>query len=129
MGYVTGTPWTELGYVTGTPWTEAGYLTAEADTLDSVTTRGNTTTNDITVGDLTVSGEIKTAASTGDVVVEANDGTARTWTFGGDGILSLPDFGAVPGSGDGAVGDICRNGDTLYFKTGGGWAAIGMTLI
>ena len=82
-------------------------------------------------GDLTLptGGEIKTAAGTGDVVIEANNGTARTWTFGGDGILSLPDFGAAPGSGDGAVGDICRNGDTLYFKTGAGWAAIGMTLI
>ena len=94
-GYVTGTPWTEAGYVTGTPWTSAGYVTAEADTLDSVTTRGNTTTNDITVGDLTVSGEIKTAAGTGDVVVEANDGTARTWTFGGDGTLTLPGTGTI----------------------------------
>ena len=78
---------------------------------------------------LPTGGEIKTEAGTGDVVIEANDGTARTWTFGGDGILSLPDFGATPGSGDGAVGDICRNGDTLYFKTGAGWAAIGMTLL
>lgn len=44
-------------------------------------------------GNLTLptGGEIKTAASTGDVVVEANDGTARTWTFGGDGTLNLPD--------------------------------------
>ena len=107
-GYVTGTPWTEAGYVTGTPWTEAGYLTAEADTLDSVTTRGNTTTNDITVGDLTVSGEIKSAAGTGDVVVEANDGTARTWTFGGDGTLTLP-----------AGGDI---------KNGAGTSVLGATL-
>jgi hypothetical protein len=40
-------------FVTGTPWTSAGYLTAEADTLDSVTTRGNTTTNNITVGVIT----------------------------------------------------------------------------
>ena len=78
---------------------------------------------------LPAGGEIKTESGTGDVVIEANDGTARTWTFGGAGILSLPDFGATPGSGDGAVGDICRNGDTLYFKTGAGWAAIGMTLI
>ena len=103
-GYVTGTPWTEAGYVTGTPWTSAGYLTAEADTLDSVTTRGNTTTNDITVGDLTVGGEIKTAAGTGDVVVEANDGTARTWTFGGNGRTTFPN-GTVPEHSYGAAGD------------------------
>ena len=108
------------GYVTGTPWTSAGYLTAEADTLDSVTTRGNTTTNDITVGDLTVSGEIKTAASTGDVVVEANDGTARTWTFGGDGRTTFPAT-TVPATSMGAAGDklgmVAFDDSYMYYCT------------
>ena len=36
-------------------WTP-NFLTAEADTLDSVTDRGNTTTNDITVGGITSTG-------------------------------------------------------------------------
>ena len=53
----------------------------------------------------------------------------NTWTFRKDGILSLPDFGATPSPGTGEPGDICRNGDTLYFKTSAGWAAIGLTLI
>ncbi|CAB4125997.1 hypothetical protein UFOVP181_241 [uncultured Caudovirales phage] len=53
-------------------------------------------------GNLTLptGGEIKTAAGIGDVVIEANDGTARTWTFGGDGVLVLPSI----------TGDIKRNG-------------------
>jgi hypothetical protein len=78
---------------------------------------------------LPTGGEIKTAAGTGDVVIEANDGNAHTWTFKSVGILNLPNFGDVPVAGDGAVGDICRNGDLLYFKTSSGWAAIGLTLI
>ena len=51
------------------------------------------------------------------------------WVFTSIATLSLPNFGSVPGSGDGEVGDICRNGDTLYFKTSAGWATIGLTLI
>lgn len=38
----------------------AGYITAEADTLNSVTTRGNTTTNLITVGGITATGVTST---------------------------------------------------------------------
>jgi hypothetical protein len=70
-----------------------------SDYADEVTIR----TNDTHIwtfgidGDLTlpVGGEIKTEAGTGDVVVEANDGTARTWTFGGDGALTLPDDSVI----------------------------------
>ena len=36
----------------------AGYLTAEADTLDTITARGNTTNNGITVGGITVNGNM-----------------------------------------------------------------------
>jgi len=38
----------------------AGYITAEADTLNSVTTRGNTTLNTITVGGITATGVTST---------------------------------------------------------------------
>ena len=57
-----------------------------------ITTPGGTWTFNEN-GDLTLptGGEIKTEAGTGDVVVEANNGTARTWTFGGDGGLTFPD--------------------------------------
>lgn len=53
---------------------------------------------------------------------------SNNWMFKSIGTLNLPNFGAVPGAGDGAVGDICRNGDDLYFKTSSGWATIGLTL-
>jgi hypothetical protein len=52
----------------------------------------------------------------------------KTVSLASTGILTLPNFGAVPGAGDGVVGDICRNGDVLYFKTSSGWATIGLTL-
>ena len=42
----------------------AGYLTSEADTLDSVTGRGNTTTNDVTVNDMTVNGDLTVIGTT-----------------------------------------------------------------
>jgi len=42
----------------------AGYLTAEADTLDSVTTRGNSTNNNIAVQDLTVNGDLTVVGNT-----------------------------------------------------------------
>ena len=42
----------------------AGYLTAEADTLDSVTSRGNSTNNDIAVQDLTVNGDLVVVGNT-----------------------------------------------------------------
>ena len=52
----------------------------------------------------------------------------HTWAFKSIGALNLPNLGTVPGAGDGTVGDICRNGDVLYFKTSSGWATIGLTL-
>ena len=42
----------------------AGYLTAEADTLDSVTSRGNSTNNNIADQDLTVNGDLTVVGST-----------------------------------------------------------------
>ena len=42
-------------------------------------------------GNLTVPGDIKSAAGVGPVVIQSNDGTLRTWTFGGDGNITFPD--------------------------------------
>ena len=43
-------------------------------------------------GNLTIPGEIKSAAGTGSVAIEANDGNnTRTWTFGTNGSLTFPD--------------------------------------
>ena len=47
-------------------------------------------------------GEIKAEAGTGNVVIEANDGTLRTYTFGSDGTLTLPRGGGTGGSDEGA---------------------------
>lgn len=54
----------------------------------------------VTVGNLLIAsgGEIKAEAGTGNVVIEANDGTLRTWTFGGDGTLTLPTMGGDEGA-------------------------------
>ena len=42
-------------------------------------------------GNLTIPGDIKSAAGVGPVVIQSNDGTLRTWTFGGDGNITFPD--------------------------------------
>lgn len=51
IGYTGSTP-SLTGYATQSWVTSQNYLTAEADTLDTVTGRGNTTTHDITVGNI-----------------------------------------------------------------------------
>jgi len=58
----------------------------------------------VAVGNLLLAsdGGIKTAAGTGNVVIEANDGTLRTYTFGSDGTLTLPRGGGSGGSDEGA---------------------------
>ena len=55
---------------------------------------------DVTVGNLLLAagGEITTAAGTGNVVIEANDGTLRTWTFDSTGVLTLPTIGGDEGA-------------------------------
>ena len=52
---------------------------------------------------------------------------SHNWVFKSIATLNLPNFGSVPGPTDGAVGDICRNDDVLYFKTSSGWATINLT--
>jgi hypothetical protein len=66
--------------------------------LSTVGTYGNTNVaaylaGNVTVGNLLLAsgGEIKTAAGTGNVVIEANDGVSRTWTFGSNAALIFPD--------------------------------------
>jgi hypothetical protein len=50
-----------------------------------------------TDGALTVPGEIKSAANTGPVIVNSNDGdNTYTWTFGSDGTFNLPTFTGSP---------------------------------
>jgi hypothetical protein len=67
-----------FGHVTAV--TTATYLTAEADTLDTVTTRGATTANSITVGDIAVNGgDITTSQTTFNLV----NATATTLNIGG----------------------------------------------
>ena len=51
----------------------------------------------------------------------------NNWTFTSIGTLNLPDFGTTPGSGDGNIGDLCRNGDVLYFKNSTGWKTVGLS--
>lgn len=48
-------------------------------------------------GNLIMGGNITTAAGTGNVVIEANDGTLRTWTFDSTGVLTLPEIGGDEG--------------------------------
>jgi hypothetical protein len=43
-----------------------------------------------TDGKLTIPSELSSEVGTGDVVINANDGTLRTWTFGSDGGLTFP---------------------------------------
>jgi len=91
---------------------------------------------DISVANVNVAGnlilsstsQIQSPAGVGNVTVEANDGNnARVWTFKSIATLNLPSFGSTPGAGDGAVGDLCRNGDVLYFKNSTGWKTVGLS--
>jgi hypothetical protein len=91
---------------------------------------------DISVANVNVAGnlilsstsQIQSAAGVGNVTVEANNGNnARVWTFKSIATLNLPSFGSTPGAGDGAVGDLCRNGDVLYFKNSTGWKTVGLS--
>ena len=84
-------------------WTP-NFLSAEADTLDSVTTRGNTTTNAITVGGLTSNGNVNVGSNF------VGNGTMQYVHFtGGSG-----EFRFKNGSGGGWYYTWCQNsGDGL----------------
>jgi hypothetical protein len=70
----------------GSNWVNASDVT-EADTLDTVTTRGNTTANSITVGSVTAAGlsnllgQIRTFATTGNTYIGANPTSATDAGF------------------------------------------------
>jgi hypothetical protein len=94
IGAVVG-PITTTGYVAG-----LGVLNATgningifANATVAVIGAGNEGWKFDTSGTLTLpaDGEITTALGTGNVVIEANDGNVRTWTFGDDGSLIFPD--------------------------------------
>jgi len=81
--------------------------------LSTVGTYSNTNVTaylagNVTVGNLLLAsgGEITTAAGTGNVVIEANDGVSRTWTFGSNAALIFPDTTAQ---------------STAYQRTTGSW--------
>jgi hypothetical protein len=87
-------------------------------------------------GDIRITGGRAYSATTQSGVVQVITGGYvngqsgdKIWEFGNDGALNLPNFGTAPGAGDGAVGDICRNGDVLYFKTSIGWTTINLTVL
>ena len=61
--------------------------------------------------------------TTGNISILA---TSKTWTFGSQALLSLPDLGVVPTT-EGSIGDLARNGDGLYFKTSTGWKTINLS--
>jgi hypothetical protein len=83
-------------------------------------------------GNLIMGGNITTAAGTGNVVIEANDGTLRTWTFDSTGVLTIPAIGGDEGgeiaftkapnsslSGNTVVVDQFVN-RLRFFESGGG---------
>lgn len=80
-------------------------------------------------GDLTLptGGEIKTAAGTGNVVVEANDGmVTSTWTFSGDGTTTFPTGGHISSVGKGGTmldGGFGGSTSLTNFYASGNYAA------
>ena len=70
----------------GSNWVNATEV-SEADTLDTVTSRGNTTANSITVGSVSAAGlsnlvgQIRTFATTGNTYIGANPGSATDAGF------------------------------------------------
>ena len=65
--------------------------------------------------------------SSNSVAIVPKNGNSNTWIFDARGTLSLPNIGSIPGAGFGSIGDICRNGDVLYFKTSTGWKTVGLS--
>ena len=66
---------------------------------------------------LPAGGEITSAAGTGDVVIEANDGTARTWTFGSTGDLVLPGNTSSIKNTNGTLYKVAPNYGSFYDTT------------
>jgi hypothetical protein len=98
-------------------WTP-NYLTAESDTLNSVTGRGNTTANSITVGSVTAAGlsnllgEIRTFATTGNIYMGANPGSATDAGF------RLDVLGTTRLNGNTTVTGVLTGSDTIRSTNG-----------
>jgi hypothetical protein len=73
-----------------------------------------------TDGNLTVPGEIRSTAGTGNVVIEANNGTTRTWTFGSDGSLELPNGSKLQTYSGGSTGLTSASGGIVEINADGG---------
>jgi hypothetical protein len=90
----------------------------EADTLDTVTTRGNTTANSITVGSVTAAGlsnllgQIRTFATTGNTYIGANPGSATDAGF------KLDVNGTTRLNGNTTVTGVLTGSDTIRSTNG-----------
>lgn len=101
----------------GSNWVNASDVT-EADTLDTVTTRGNTTANSITVGSVTAAGlsnllgQIRTFATTGNTYIGANPGSATDAGF------KLDVLGTTRLNGNTTVTGVLTGSDTIRSTNG-----------
>jgi hypothetical protein len=101
----------------GSNWVNASDVT-EADTLDTVTTRGNTTANSITVGSVTAAGlsnligQIRTFATTGNTYMGANPGSATDAGF------KLDVLGTTRLNGNTTVTGVLTGSDTIRSTNG-----------
>jgi hypothetical protein len=101
----------------GSNWVNASDVT-EADTLDTVTTRGNTTANSITVGSVTAAGlsnllgQIRTFATTGNTYIGANPGSATDAGF------KLDVNGTTRLNGNTTVTGVLTGSDTIRSTNG-----------
>jgi hypothetical protein len=104
-------PWQTLVY-DGMFWVN-GYT-------DKLSKNGHTVSLD-TTGNLTIPGDIKSAAGVGDVVIEANNGTLRTWNFGGDGMLTLPAGASISnGANSLSIQPVSTSGEGAVFQISAG---------
>jgi len=101
----------------GSNWVNATEV-SEADTLDTVTGRGNTTANSITVGSVSAAGlsnllgQIRTFATTGNIYMGANPGSATDAGF------KLDVLGTTRLNGNTTVTGVLTGSDTIRSTNG-----------
>jgi hypothetical protein len=101
----------------GSNWVNATEV-SEADTLDTVTGRGNTTANSITVGSVTAAGlsnllgQIRTFVTTGNIYMGANPGSATDAGF------KLDVLGTTRLNGNTTVTGVLTGSDTIRSTNG-----------
>ena len=97
VGYLQATNTDKANWNLAYSWgnhSSAGYLTVEADTLDSVTGRGNTTINNVSVGQLTAGGLTypNTNGTSGQVLTSDGSGNIIWSTVSGGGSSNVSDI-------------------------------------